>query len=169
VTGSNVSYEPGVDNLAARLGSSSVMRAASGWGAVDTVFTLEAWIRPDRLPASGERMGILDEEDHFGLFLLPGGAVNCSSSGADALVSAAVAVGRWTAVACTASANNLVLWIDGVARAQGQMDGNSNGTPTTLGIGGNLPSGDPWEGLIDNVRVWSSARTAQQIAAHRPP
>jgi Concanavalin A-like lectin/glucanases superfamily len=168
VTGTNLTFEAGMDNLAARLASSSVVRAAQGWGALDTVFTLEAWIRPDRLPTGSERMGILDEDSHFGLFLLPGGTIRCSSSGAEALASAAVAVGQWTAVACTASANRLVLWIDGVARAEGQMDGLSNGTPTTLGIGGDLPSGDPWEGLIDNLRVWSSARTAQQISAHTP-
>ena len=169
VTGNNVTFAPGIDQQAARLGTSSVLRAASGWGTLDTVFTLEAWIRPDRLPTGGERMGILDEDAHFGMFLLPGGEVRCSSSGGEAVASAAVAVGRWTAIACTASANNLVLWIDGVAQDQAQMDGNSNGTPTTLGIGGNLPSGDPLEGLIDNVRVWSTARTAQQIAAHTPP
>jgi hypothetical protein len=169
VTGSNVTFDSGIDQLAARMGSSSLVRAAQGWGALDRVFTLEAWIRPDRLPSSGGRMGIVDEETHFGLFVLPGGAVSCSSSGAAVVASAAVAVGQWTAVACTASANTLVLWIDGVAQDQDPMDGNSNGTPTSLGIGGNLPSGDPWEGLIDNLRIWSTARTAQQIAAHRPP
>jgi hypothetical protein len=169
VTGSNITFESGIDTLAARLGTASLLRAAQGWGAVDTVFTLEAWIRPDRLPGAGDRMGIIDSEAHFGIFLLPGGTISCSSSGGEATASAAAAAGRWTAVACTASANTLVLWIDGVARDQAPMDGNSNGTPSTLGIGGNLPSGDPWEGLIDNVRVWSTARTAQQISAHTPP
>jgi hypothetical protein len=56
-----------------------------------------------------------------------------------------------------------VLWIDGVARDSAQMDGMSNGTPDVLEIGGNIPSGDPFVGLMDNLRVWNRARSAQQI------
>ncbi len=168
VTGSNLGYQSGTDSQAIRLASSSLLRAAAGWGSFASAFTLEVWIRPDRLPSSGDRMGLFDAEGRFGLFLLPGGGVSCSSPGGEAIAAGVVSAGRWSAVACTASGSTLTLWIDGQAEDQAYFDGLSSGSPAALAIGGNLPSGDPFEGMIDNVRVWSVARNAQQIAAHQP-
>ncbi len=168
VTGSNIAFEVGISDLAVRMGTSSVIRVGVGWGSIRDDFTLEAWVRPDRLPTGDQRMGVLDEDSHFGLFVYPGGRVVCSSSGAEVEAQNAVAVGAWTGLACTASGDTLVLWVNGVARDQDQTDGMSNGGTSVLGIGGNLPSGDPFEGSIDNVRVWNQARTAPQICAQSP-
>jgi hypothetical protein len=167
VTGNNVTFEAGIDGQAARMGTSSTMRVASGWGNVDDL-TLEAWVRLDRLPGSGQRAGVLDEDENFGLFVYPDGDVTCSSSSGMATAAGAVAAGQWVAISCTLSGRSLVLWIDGVARAQAQTDGIANDPAATVAIGGNLPSGDPLEGLIDNVRLWNRARTAQEICDFAP-
>ena len=168
VTGSNIAFEAGISDVAVRMGTSSVIRVGAGWGSIPGDFTLEAWVRPDRLPTGDQRMAVLDEESHFGLFVYPGGRVVCSSTGAEVEAQNAVAVGAWTGLACTASGDTLVLWVNGVARDQQQTDGMSNGGTSALGIGGNLPSGDPFEGSIDNVRVWNQTRTAPQICAQSP-
>jgi hypothetical protein len=169
VTASGVSYEPGPTDQAVRLTDSSLVRADPGWGGnLDLEFTLEAWIRPERLPLDVQRFGIFDEETHFALFLLPDGGIRCSSSGAAVVAPNAVTAGLWAAVSCTASNNALVLWVDGVKQGEAQMDGNANGSTFVLGIGGNLPSGDAFEGLIDNVRVWARARTPEEVCAFVP-
>jgi hypothetical protein len=163
VTGNNLSYETGPSDLAVRVGTASVIRASQGWGNVGNTFTLEAWIRPDRLPTGSQRMGLLDEETHFGMFILPGGNLACYSAGATVSVPGAVRVGQWTAVTCTASSSTLVAWVDGLQRNQGSLDGNPAGGTVNLAIGSNNPSGDPFEGLMDNVRVWNTVRTGPQI------
>jgi hypothetical protein len=169
VTSGNVAYEDGLADTALRMDALSELHAEPGWGDnLDLEFTLEAWIRPERLPVDMQRFGVFDEESHFGLFLLPNGAIRCSSSGAVVLAPNAAMAGQWTAVSCTASANTLTLYINGVDRGQAQMDGNANGVPTTLVIGGNHPSGDLFEGLIDNMRVWSRARTPAEVCAYAP-
>ena len=158
----NVSYEAGVADLAARVGPASVIRASAGWGTVGNTFTLEAWVRPDRLPTGGQRMGVMDEETRFGMFILSGGTLACSSAGETVTVPGAVRVGQWSAVTCTTSANTIAAWVDGVQRNQGVLNGNPAGT-ANLAIGSNNPSGDAFEGLMDNVRVWNTVRTGPQI------
>jgi hypothetical protein len=163
VTSNTVGYETGPSDLAVRVGPASVIRASQGWGTVGNTLTLEAWIRPDRLPTGSQRMGLIDEETRFGMFILPGGTLACSSAGVTVSVQAAVRVGQWSAVACTASSNTLVAWVDGLQRNQGGAAGNPGGATTNLAIGSNNPSGDAFEGLMDNVRVWNVVRTGSQI------
>ena len=169
LTASGVTYEPGPTDQAVRLGASSLFRADPGWGGnLDLDFTVEAWIRPERLPSDVQRFAMFDEENHFGLFLLPDGAVRCSSSGAAVVAPNAVTAGLWAAISCTASNNTLVLWVDGVKQGEATMDGIANGATSVLGIGGNLPSGDAFEGMIDNVRVWARGRSPEEVCAYVP-
>ena len=168
LTSSNVTFETGNDAQAVRLGTSSLLRASAGWGNINNDLTLEAWVRIDRMPTGSERAGILDEESHFGLFVLANGTVNCSSSSGDATATNALTVGQWAAISCTLQGTSLVLWINGIQQDQAQTDGLSNGPTATLGIGGNLPSGDAFEGLMDNVHIWNRARTAQGICDYSP-
>lgn len=162
VTGT-ISYEPGPGDTAGRVGPASVVRVSQGWGTVGGSFTLEAWVRPDRLPSGAQRMGLLDEESHFGLFILPGGTLACYSAGTGVSVTNAVNVGQWSAVACTAGGGALTAWVNGVQRSQVSLGGGAGGTTANLAIGSNNPSGDTFEGLMDNVRVWNTVRTGPQI------
>jgi hypothetical protein len=72
-------------------------------------------------------------------------------------------VGQWTAVTCTATSTTLTAWVDGLQRNQATLDGSPTGATANLAIGSNNPSGDAFEGLMDNVRVWNTLRTAPQI------
>ena len=165
---SNISYETGVDAQAVRLGTSSLLRVNSGSGTITTSITLEAWLRVDRMPTSSQRAALFDEEGRIGVFLHPGGTVTCAVLGNTATATNALTTGQWSSVACTVQGASLTLWINGVQRGQTTTSAIPNDPTTTLGIGGNLPSGDPFEGLMDNIRIWNRARTAQEICDHAP-
>ena len=144
-------------------------------------FTLEAWINPDRyadsympiiwkgdggsgnyrtyslwLNSSGYILLSLMEPQHNYNLTTPGGLVPLNT---------------WTHVAAVADVanNTLTIYINGVQVAQ-QAFGAFTPAPTTLPliIGSHVPAGQnsisPFEGLIDDVRIYSIARTATDIA-----
>ncbi|HEU0033557.1 MAG TPA: LamG domain-containing protein [Kofleriaceae bacterium] len=135
-----------------------------------SAITVEAWIQPTQLPAS--RMGIFDNNNSYGFFVLSTGGVRCTVNVAVEATPVITQLGAWTYVACTYDGTTARLYVDGaeVAVAGG---GTALGTGDTSGsvLGGNSPSGDPFVGAIDQVRVFSVARTADEvcIAAGRTP
>jgi hypothetical protein len=127
--------------------------------------TLELWLRADSLPAVGGRYGILDNNGQYGLFLGPDGKVRCAMS-STVPIALAVVPGVWTHIACTYDGQAMRLYQDGVL---------GNTTPTTvtltdgstdgMRLGANSPSGDVLAGALDDVRIYSVARTPAEICA----
>ena len=73
-------------------------------------------------------------------------------------------MGQWVHLACVFDGTKILLYVNGV---QVDMD---NGHPQqsasgSEAVGGNAPSGTPFIGAIDSLRVFKVARTAEQIAA----
>jgi hypothetical protein len=131
-----------------------------------TTLTYEAWIRPDAIPATGARAGLLDKDNSFGVFLYPGGIVSCILSGT---ASANVAVqAQWVHIACVNDGTTTKLYADGIEKAS--VSASTLGTTSAVAaIGGNSPSGDPLTGAMDTLRVYARARSAAEIAADATP
>jgi hypothetical protein len=165
-----VGFAPGLDGHAVALGEQSAISVAQKLALFDEPNkTLEAWVRPDRLPGVGQRAGVIDRDGHFGLFVLPGGDVTCSNGGVHVTAPAAVAAGSWTSLACTLTAARLALWIDGVSPASAAVGLRLPGSLwASVSVGSNNPAGDHFIGQLDNVRIWTRVRAPDEIcqAAH---
>jgi hypothetical protein len=127
-----------------------------------TSLTIEAWIMPTMV--STARMGILDNNNSYGFF------INANSAGLQCTtvsVATAIPINTFTHVACTYDeVAGSHLYINGTDVATG-VTGAPLGVGDTSGsvIGGNSPGApnDTLVGVIDQLRVWNVARTAQQI------
>ena len=121
-------------------------------------------MRPEGLPSGTQRAGVMDKQGHFGLFVLPGGDVVCYSQGAMATAPSAASAGQWVSASCTVGGGTVGVWINGVRRATARPGQRAPpvGEPA-IAVGSNSPTGDSFNGLLDNVRVWSGARTAAQV------
>ncbi len=130
-----------------------------------TAITLELWVRPHTLPASGGRAGLLDNNGQYGLFLAPDGTVRCSMSSTVAS-GPIVAVDTWSHIACRYDGQTVRMYQDGVQRAMVSTSVTlSTGSDDGMRLGMNSPSGDVLDGAIDDVRMWRVARTPEQICA----
>jgi hypothetical protein len=138
-----------------------------------TTLTIEATIVPRRLPTGSARMGILDYSREYSLFLYPNGKISCIvvlGGGVDQLDSATGLVGVDLAshVACTVTDKTIALWKNGlmVSSATIKTRLETGSGANTMVVGGNYSSSDPdpFDGLIDNLRVWRTARTGTGCA-----
>jgi concanavalin A-like lectin/glucanase superfamily protein len=82
------------------------------------------------------------------------------------LVAKGVTAGVWhhLAVTMTASNRQLNFYLDGVRVLQGSLTAHStvgNSRPLSLGRAG----ASYWRGLLDDVRIWNTVRSASEIAA----
>jgi hypothetical protein len=133
---------------------------------VTSALTIEGWIKPTALPGAGERMGMLDCQGQFGLFLLEGGNMRCTMSAAALQTSATIVVGEWNHVACTFDGTTTRLYV------RGALVGEGTGTTalSTAGTSGfsiaadNPPgSGDQLAGMIDELRLLPIALVQAEI------
>jgi hypothetical protein len=162
LTATGTSFGLGKDNttgLSINEGA-SVTSASSTDFNVQT-YTIRMFILPTSLPTGATRMGLLDSNLRYRMFLHPDGVLRCAfTNNANAsieLLSAAgaVVVGTYTRVACTYDGTTFkVLINDAVAasRAESQTLGSST---EGIVVGQNSPSGENFQGVIDNLEVWS--------------
>jgi len=129
--------------------------------------TVEAWVKPATLPPAGGRAGIFDSDGRYGLFVYPPGTIDCLIQTVD-LVGPTLATGQWTHVACTYDGVNVTLYVGGVSFATAPL-ASAGSSAGSIAIGQNSPSGDPFDGDIDELRVFSVARTAAEVAAAATP
>lgn len=157
------SFVPGVSDRSVSLTLSTTIHVPQGPAWSFTSLTTEMWFRPSALPQGGGRAGLIDKDGSFGLFVQPNGDVACTMSGGVEANGAAVP-GRWTHVACTHVSGRVTLYIDGREISSAKANALTAGTAVTA-IGGNSPSGDPFVGEIDRLRVFARARTPAEITA----
>jgi hypothetical protein len=161
-TMTGLTYVQGVRGQAVALTSSSYIQLPSDakWNA--TTATIEAWVKPTSLPGSGQRMGIMDSESRWGLFLIDNARVQCTLGGG--LSGGTITAGVWTHIACVNNGAQQILYVNGVSVAMQTAGGiGSSSNPTN--VGSNSPSGgDYFIGAIDELRFFSSARSPAEIA-----
>ena len=169
VESEQIRFEPGAGGVgsAARMGPQSSLRVRQTGGVFNAeTFTIEAWIRLDRLPGPGDRATVIDKEGRFGLYLLPGGAVSCSSGNTSATSPAGlVAAGQWVSLACTTNGQTLGVWVSGRRTVQSAGPMVRGDTMGGLAVGKTMDEDDPLTGLLDNVRFWTQMRAPAQICA----
>lgn len=167
-TARDVAFVPG------RIGQAMQFAADSAADVADSplldvhAVTMEAWVKPSALPGNGNRAGVIDVNGQYGMFIHAGGTLACSFSSGVALpdTPALLAVDRWSHVACTYDGTTGIIYIDGKVASMA----TNGGTMATAGTTGaslaadNPPgAGSRLLGLIDEVRLYSAARTAAQI------
>jgi hypothetical protein len=129
--------------------------------------TIETWVYVAKTP-SGTRAGLLDSEGQYGFFILKSGVLWCSmttTTGASAAQTTAVVnLLEWTHVACAYDGVNIKIFVNGIEQATTPAAGKlaTSGTSGST-IGANNPSGDNLVGMLDDLRIWNVAHTAEQI------
>ncbi len=126
--------------------------------------SVELWMKPAALPAAGGRAGLIDKDGSFGMFVQPDGRITCTMGGSVASAVDTAKTDRWTHVACVNGVTTVALYVDGAKVAE-SLAGAATATAALTAIGGNSPSGDPFVGALDEVRVTAAARTPGEIAA----
>jgi hypothetical protein len=81
----------------------------------------------------------------------------------DVFADATLPIGEWTHLALVRSAGIWTLYINGVATPMTYNNFSPNYASGNLYIGG-IGGGDPFNGAIDEVRMWNTARTASDIS-----
>ena len=130
--------------------------------------TLEAWIRPTTL-ASWNTVVFKDQPSYYAYALYANTGTNrpsgnvYNSDDRDLRGSAQLATGTWTHLATTYDGNVLALYVNGVQNATLLTSGPIVTSTGQLRIGNNTIWGEPFNGLIDEVRVYNRALTATDI------
>jgi hypothetical protein len=125
-----------------------------------TAMTIEVWLKPASLPASGERFSIVDMEGRFGVTLQPDGTMRCRSLA----TTKKAKVGEWSHLACVNDGATMSAYFDGkidtsVANVLGT-------TSDFIGIGEDSTStNDTFDGMMDNLRIWARGLTAGEVAS----
>lgn len=157
---SGVSFAFGYSGQAVIVGASSsiLFPTQARWDV--SQYTIEARVNPSGLPDAGDRSGIFDSDGRYGLFLVDGGYPLCTRATQSTRI---IPTNAWTHLACVSDGLTLSLYIDGVLDSAAAVV-PPTGAPGTTAIGSNAPSSEPFHGAIDDLRIFSIARTAAQIA-----
>ena len=161
----NVSYASGRVGMAMVFGSTSAAEVPNSTALNVSALTIEAWINPSEAPTSGLRMGIVDMDGRAGFFLQDSGQIRCIASTSEQ-VAANIALDTWTHVACTYDPPTLTIYVNGVAFPSVANGGPlSTASTTGISIAADNPagSGSRLIGMIDQLRLMSRARTANEI------
>lgn len=162
----------GVAGAALQVGLSARVRVLESASLdVTTALTIEAWVRLDALPAT--RAWVLDHQGQYGLSITSSGAVRCSTGAFPFVSSRALAVGTWTHVACVfdGGERRARVYVDGKREGEVEAGPALSTTPNDgIILGGDCPCfaapcNDALSAAIDQVRVWSSARSASELCA----
>jgi len=174
---SNVSNGQYTDNYAAAFnGSDSYISVRNSTDLnATTAITVEAWIFPTALPVTSAAIigknyltsyyfGI----ENSGRFIFfPKGAGFFLRS----RVAGIVRPNQWTHIAATYDGTNTRLYLNGsLDTSTTSITGAVGSNTDSLYIGCDRFNGAPafiFNGMLDNVRIWKSARTQTQIASHR--
>jgi hypothetical protein len=130
--------------------------------------TIEAWVRPDS--TNDTRSGVLDANARWAIFLSDTARPRCVV-GNTSIEGLPIPLGTWTHVACTFDRLHLRLYVDGVEVNQvlsNVMLPPADGDGVHFGEDG-PGGGDQLDGFIDDVRIFSIARTPEQLCRAAAP
>lgn len=164
---SGLDYVPGKQGQGARFGSQSALRFGPNivFDLPAGAATIEAWIKR---ASSTEDAVVFDDDARFSLTINAAGQVWCKSSGGAITGARVVPVEQWAHVACVIEGGTMRAYVDGALDASGP--GAVVSSPSSpAAVGGNAPSGEPFVGVIDSLRVFRVARSPADIALAAKP
>jgi hypothetical protein len=139
--------------------------------------TLEAWVNPATMNGwetiiLKERGGANSQALSYALYAAdgvgapPSGVVRVGTADRTLRALAALTPGQWAHIATTYDGINQRMFINGVEVSSRPQAGNMAVGNQPLRIGGNqVFSGEFYNGLIDNVRIYNRALTAAELSA----
>ncbi len=135
--------------------------------------TLEAWVHPAQALNGWATIIHHGVDDYFlhasndSAAMHP--AYGISASGGVFWISApaSIPVGAWTHLAATYDGTSLRLYMNGVQVGNGTASGGIAATSNAVRIGGNVPYGEYFSGLIDEVRLYDRPLTPAEIVVDR--
>ncbi len=166
VTHTNGTLVPGVSNAAAHSAPTAHYEMADSASLdLTSAMTIEVWARLDSLPTSG-RAGIIDNDGQYGLIIYPTEGLRCTNAIGQA-PAVVVPTGVWFHAACVWNGTMMTVYIDGMPASATSLSGTMPTANTNpVGLLDTSPTFDePLDGAVDNLRIWSSARTQAQICA----
>jgi len=162
-----VGWKSGAAHAALQLTGAAFAHASNVVTMLTNEITLEAWVRwDDQTSAQAVLYNGNSATSGYGIYLRNGG-VSILSGGVDwaDCTTCRVAPGVWTHLAAVRSNNQWVIYQDAIAQAVSNANLPSAPPSGVLSIASSPAGGERLIGAIDEVRVWTIARTAQQIAA----
>lgn len=162
--------------------SQSAGRTTDAMGITGGAISLEAWIKVESLPTSTNRMHVVhhgdagtDVEEWIQLFNDSGTQkilftrLRQNTVQDDASYTVTLSLGVWYHVALTYDATNVRGYLNGelVAGPTASSGNGASAGVTGFWVGYNGPSSDRYfDGLVDEVRIWSDERTQAEIATN---
>ena len=131
--------------------------------------TFEAWIYPDTstdgVILSKNLVYAFQRRSSGKLEIYFGDGYNWN--GTPLVSTDTVPSGQWSHVAVTRdSGNNVVLYINGVASSAARTISESGANAIAMAIGAYEAGQIPFDGKMDEVRIWNDARTQSEISAN---
>jgi hypothetical protein len=135
-----------------------------------SAMTLEAWIKPNLLPATGNFTSIASKAESYSLqFNGPRLEFTVIQNGVRKRLQApsgAIATGQIYHLVGTYDGTTQRLYVNGAQVASAALTGPATVTPSTLDIGSWNGSSEFFNGTIDDVSVYNKALTATRVSAH---
>ena len=132
--------------------------------------TLEAWIKPNLLPAAGNFTSIVSKAESYSLqFNGPRLEFTVIQNGTRKRLQApagSIATGQTYHVVGTFDGTTQRLYLNGAQVASVALSGSATVTPSTLDVGSWNGSSEFFNGTIDDVSVYNKALTATRVSAH---
>ena len=135
--------------------------------------TIEAWVFPAVAPAGWRTVVVKERPDNLGYYLQassrgqnrPATGVFVSNAERNLAGTSRLAANTWVHLAATWDGAVQRLYVNGVQVASRNQTGSMPNSAGLLRIGGNLPYGEFFQGLIDEVRIYNRALTLAEIQA----
>jgi hypothetical protein len=130
-------------------------------------FSISAWVNPTTLTAAAGFQSVVEKVNAalgWGVIVLNDGSVQFAAGGAGLATTATgvVTTGSFQHILVVNDGTTTKIYVDGTEEASAASITN-NITTEPLRIGDRATSNSPWDGVIDEVAIWSRALTAAEI------
>jgi len=156
----------GIAGAAARFNGASGIKIPAN-GALNTTagskFTFSSWVKPDAVRPEAILYSRKDEGSSL-VIGLSNGAPFVEVNGARMLASSALTAAKWNHLAVTNDGSTMVVYVNGVAAGTGSVGIPALATEARLGAEAEAAGRPGFVGVLDEVRLSKTARSAALIA-----
>lgn len=129
----------------------------------DDIVSLALWVRPAMRYAP--RMGLVDRDGRWGMFIYEAGDVRCSMYGARWIAGPVLPLESWSHVACVTDGMTVRLYVNGAEVASISGASRAPGM-SRIQIGQNCCDGrDEFRGELADVRFYRRVLSSSDVAA----